>query len=299
MKRVSTPLAAIVGLIAASGSFSAMAQSDWEWKLDAQGSYGSYSGSTLRDDVSSVGAIVSGEYLDSGGITLGYTYTTVGLKAPASDIDQSNIFLSGRLHFTPDQVPGRISLRMDVHFVDNNDPTGNTDEVTVVAPQVSYLSFDKNLYLDLGYARSVYQNSLSLNQWTPTIGFAMNDGSDWLQARLYYIESSNAARSQGKSNTSAIEAKYTHYFGPNGIAGLDNLQLGALLGERMFAVDGDAGAIYNLADIQKGALTVGGQWKLDESSRILLVGGYEKYTNNTIADDYNSTFVYLNYSAQF
>lgn len=299
MQQLAKSSVAVIALATLVSSGSSFAQGDWEWKADLQGSYGSYQGSTLRDDVSSVGALLGGDYLDSGGFTVGYNYTVVRLKAPTDDIKQNNLFLSGRLNFTPDALPGRLTGRLDVHFANNDDPTGNTDEVTVIAPQISFLSYDKNLYLDLGYARSNYQNDLDLDQWTPTVGIGMNQGADWLQGRVYYIRSSNSARSQGKSQTTALEAKYTHYFGPNGPLALSNVQLGGLFGERIYAVDGDAGVLYNLADLQKGSLTFGGQWAFSESSHLLLMGGVEKYRNEIISDSYNNVFVYLNYSSQF
>jgi hypothetical protein len=152
------------------------------------------------------------------------------------------------------------------------------------------------LQADLGYALSSYHGNLALHQFTPTVGFGFNEQYDWVQLRGYIIHSSNSQRTEGKTNTYSLEGKWFHYFKPGALLGLDRVQATVLAGKRIFAVDGDAGAVYNLADMQKGSLSLGANWKLGGGWAILAIGGYERYEDGDIDDDYDNRFVYLDLS---
>ena len=254
------------------------AAGEWSTTAGAQAVYGSYSGS---------------DYLERGGFTLGLNRTDIKMNTGSEDIGQNALFASGKLNFTPDGVAGRLTGRMDVHLINNDDATNDTDGVKAYAPQVSYLSFDKRRYFDLGYARSNYRNDLEVNQWTPTVGFALNEGADWVQLRGWVIDPSNAARAQGETSTYALEAKLTHWFGANKPLGLDNVRLSGLVGERIYAVDHDAGAVANLSDVQRGGVSLGGEWKLGKSLSMLAMLSRDNYRNATLADDYSLTSGYI------
>jgi hypothetical protein len=289
---------ALVGAACCAVAGTAVAAGEWSTTLGGQAAYGSYAGADQRDAWASAGLVLSADYLEKGGYTLGVTRTDVKGRAGTADIGQNALFASGRLNFTPDSLSGRLTARLDLHAIGNDDATGDTDGVRVVAPQASYLSFDKRSYFDLGYARSTYRNSLSVNQWTPTIGFGFNQGADWLQLRGWFIDPSNAARAQGKDSTAALETKWTHWLAPNRL-GIDNLKASLLLGERIYAVDGDAGSVSNLADIQRGGASLGAEWKLGRAGKLLLQFGQDRYRNATLADDYKSNYGYLWLSTQW
>ncbi len=267
----------------------------WDVKTDVQANYGSYNKSTLRNNITSSGVILSADYLDLGGFSLAANTTNIQYKVGPA-INQQSYFASLRYKAYFDALPGVLTLRLDGHLINNNDVTGNTDGVRVIAPQISFVDFDKSYYLDFGYARSTYKNQLNVDQFTPTVGFGFNEQADWLQLRGYFIRSSNALRSQGKSSTAAVDAKWTHWFAPDNWLALDQMSIGVLGGERIYAVDGDAAAVYNLADIQQGSGSLALQWKLSETMRWMIVGGQESYIDQTINNKYDSRFVYTNIS---
>ncbi|HEX9715286.1 MAG TPA: hypothetical protein VGA28_06300 [Desulfurivibrionaceae bacterium] len=271
----------------------AQAAGEWTTTAGAQAFYGSYSGSTERDAITGYGAVVLANYLERGGFALGLNRTDIKMNPGTEDIGQNALFASGKLNFTPDGMAGSLTGRFDVHVIDNDDASNDTDGVKAYAPQVSYLSHDKRRYFDLGYARSNYRNDLDVNQYTPTVGFALNDGADWVQVRGWFIDPSNADRAQGKSSTSALEAKLTHWFVSNKPLGLDNVRLSALIGERIYAVDQDAGVVINLADIQRGGVSMGGEWKFGKSVSLLAILSRDNYRNATLSDDYSLTSGYL------
>lgn len=289
-------LGCAAAVILSSASPIAMAQEgDWEVRTDIQANYGSYSKSVLRDNISSAGMILTADYLEQSGFSLAANASKVQFKtAPA--ISQQSYFASGHLHSNIDGLPGTLSFRLDGHYISNNDISGNTDGVSVFAPQISFTDFEKSYYIDIGYARSSYKNQLTINQYTPTIGFGFNEQADWLQLRGYFISPSNAARAQNKSSTTAAEIKWSHWFAPDNMLKLHQMRLNVLAGERIYAVDGDAAAVYNLADVQRGSVSLGLQWRISDAAKWLLLAGQESFLDNTINNSYNSRFIYSDIS---
>ncbi len=297
MRVLITVAVLCVGMVGVQGA--ALAESgDWQVKSDTQGSYGKYSGSIKRKSLVNVGVIISADYLEKGGFSLGGNYTKLTFNA-GSTLNQQSIYGSLRYNIYLDAFPGPLTLRVDGHGINNNDATGNTDNVKVIAPQISFLNYSKTFYIDLGYARSSYKNNLKVDQWTPTLGVGFNEGADWLQVRGYFIKPSNKLRAQNVSRTAAVDVKWTHWLAPDAWLGLEQVQLAGLFGERIYAVDGDAAAVYNLADVQKGSLSFALQWKLSQSLHLMLVGGNERYLDKTINDSYNNRYAYIDFSTQW
>lgn len=288
--------------IAAGAVHSQQSSGSWIVRGDFQGLVGSFSDSLQRDGLQNYGFFIRADYLDSGGVTVGYNRTVLKFSSGASDIDQDNIFLSGRWNLTPDWAEGRIALRLDSHVISNNDPSNETDEVRTIAPQISFLNYAQTFYADIGYSASSYGDSLvtgeslDVDQITPTIGFAFNEQQDWLQLRAYLIDPSNAERAQNQDDTAALEIKWTHWPVAGGFLGMDNFRLSALFGERLYGVDADAGGSYNLVDMQTGGASIGGEWALNDTNRLLLLLGAEQYENPTINEDYRNAFIYLNFT---
>lgn len=255
-----------------------------------------------------IGTFISADYLDEGGVTVGYTYSELTFNRrpirPRLDqfrgnlhrLDQTDYFLSVRKHLDFDGIPGKFTLRADGHFLDNDDASNNTDDVSVWATQASFLSYSKQYYVDFGYARSHYQNNLHVDQYTPTLGFALFDSDAWLQLRGYFIEPSNPDRAQGSSSTQAAEIKYTHWLTPASYFKPRNLQLGGMAGRRFYMVDMDAEYVANLADVQTGGIMAGAEWRLGEYGKMLLLGGENFYKNRVTNESYQGVFGYLNAS---
>ena len=280
----------------------------WVLKLTPLFSYVGYGGSPLRSDMVSTGAYLAADYRDRLSLVGGATYTRLNYKAGIAAINQADEYLSARLHLNPDVLPGRLSLRLDGHQINNNDSTNESNDVQVVAPQVSFLSRAQSLYLDLGYAASFYGKSnsgngpLTVQQWTPTLGLGFNENADWLQLRLYDVSASNTARAM-RGHTDAVELKLTHYFAPQAVWLPRWVSVGGLAGNRMYAVDGDTAVVYNLADEQKGGGFVAAQWQLAAHYKATLSTGYDVYqTRDTGTGNrytYSGAHMYLGVTAQW
>ena len=295
---------------------------EWYWKGSGQLLLKNYSGSTQLENLSGFGIFLTGDYLEQGGFTAAYNLNHTSYKSGLSnapfEIDENILFLSGRANFHPDQLPGRLTLRID-GYVGNDamrfristpapDPMGGgssqqtvtvDDKFVAVNPMVSFLNYAKTFYADLGYAFSNYRSDdsgaddIDIIQWTPTLGFGFNRAYDWLQLRAYLISLSDSNRVGGKDATSAVEAKWTHWFPANAPLNLHSTRLTVLAGERIYAVDSDACSLCNVPDLQTGVVSIGAEWKLSEQASVLLQGGYETYENLLLNDRYSSTYIYV------
>jgi hypothetical protein len=306
MKSWSRPLPALVATLAvlAAAGAAAQARDDRRWFLstDLQGLVGGFSGSTARDSLVNVGAFVRGDYLERGGFTLGYNRTALAFDDGAEDIEQRSLFLSGRIGLTPDALDGRLTLRLDVHDVANVGPMSTAGEAQAVAAQISYINFARTFYWDIGVAETEYPGAgatggrLKVEQWTPTLGVGFNRQRDWLQLRGYLIDLGAQGVAGAPGDTSALELKWTHWPVRKRSGGLKDIRASILGGERLFAVDHDAAAVYNLAELQAGAASVGAEWAIGERTGALLILGVEQYEALDTRARYRSPFVYLNFS---
>jgi hypothetical protein len=262
---------------------------------------GAYDGAADRDRYLDRGITFTADYLDQAGVVASVSHTSIAYKSGTSSTEQDNLLLSGHWSQQLTALPARLTTRLDVYRISNNDATGDTDGVSVAAGQVSLLSKDALFYADLGYARSRYQNDLTVDQFTPTVGFALNDGKDWVQLRAYAINGLNPARAQGKSDTSALEAKWTHYFaGTPGSGWMPaSATVSVLGGERIYAVDMDAQSVYNLSGIQTGAATLGLNWKLSKGSSLLVLAGQNRFRDATLDNDYRLNVAYAAWTLNF
>lgn len=313
----------VLSLISGLWAPAATSADAWDMRATGQAVVGSYGGSNLRDSLYAAGFLLRGDYLEQGGFTLGYSYTEVDGKAPDpgdfDTLEENTFYLSGRLHSYPDSLPGKLTWRLDAYGIKDEasikgsngqgqgqnqtvpaDSQWGDADIGVVNPIVGFLSHQKSYGFDLGYAYSDYDYDSSkdyqVHQITPTFGFAAGGSSNWIQLRGYYIHLSDDDLNDGNSDTTALEAKWTHWFGPGAILGLHSAGLSALVGERFLAVDPDAAVVYTLADEQQGTIAVNGIWKLGDRTSLMLQIGYEEYENRMLDDGYNSTYLYLNLS---
>jgi hypothetical protein len=185
---------------------------------------------------------------------------------------------------------------MDAHRISNNDTTGDTDGVSVIAPQLSWLSNDAMIYADIGFANSRYQNRLDAHQYTPTIGFGLNHGFDWIQLRAYLIRGLNPARAANKFETSSLDTKWTHHFETTSSWEPSSFAFNVASGESIYKVDMDAQSVANLSDINTGSVNMMLTWKLTKDSKLNFLAGQSRFRNISLSNDYKLNFGYANLS---
>lgn len=268
----------------------------WYPGVSLQGVVGDYSGSSLRERFHGEGIFFSSDYYERYGFTLGYNHAEVTFVAPTQDISQDAFFASLRANLTPDHWGGRLGLRMDGHLINNDDTTRSSDDVKVVAPVVSFSPFDQTWSLEVAGAYSDYYSDLSARQFSPAVGMAFNDKSDWVSLRPTLIDIVNPVAGQVMDDTVALDIKWSHWFDPDNFLRLNSLKANGMVGEKILNVDLDGASVYNLADTQKGSASMGLEWRVGTHASILLLGGYEAYENKAISDKYDSRSLYLSYS---
>ncbi len=271
-------------------------ESPWYPGFTLQGVAGDYAGSSQRKHFYSEGLFFSTDWYERYGITLGFNHSNIKFVNATNDIAQDALFAGLRVNLTPDLWNGRLGLRLDGHLINNDDTTRNTDDVKVVAPVVSFVPLDQTWSLEAGAAFSDYFDDLEVLQFSPAIGFAFNEKSDWISLRPTLIDISNPGRAQGVDDTLALDIKWSHWFAPNHPLRLHSLKLNGMVGEKIFGVDLDGASVYNLADTHQGSASLGLEWQVGSQASILLMGGHEAYENKTIADKYGSNSLYLSYS---
>jgi len=262
-----------------------------------------YSGSNVRDKAHEYGIDLDGTIGDAGIRTV-YGRSVVSYKLGIPVLHQDHYFLRGSYKFT-NVASGTVTTGLNYTYVANDDSTHNTDGVKAYQPTVSYISNDGALYLDLGYAETKYGGigSLKVTQWTPTIGTSLNDGYDWVQARafLIHVAASSpltlASRAQNKSNTSAIDLSWTHYL-QDKPWGLASVGLNVLVGERIYAVNGDGGSLSNLADIHKGSVSLSANWSLPGDWNLSTMVSEQKF-QEAVSHRYTMRFGYVGLSKKF
>lgn len=245
-------------------------------------------------------------YQNQSGMMAGATHTDLKFKHGIPTLRQNAFYLSANARFTPEDLPGNLTLRGDIHRVNNSDSTNETNQVIAFAPQLSYLNREKTGYIDLGYTHTRYGKSnvgnppLNVRQLTPTAGFSLNQDEDWMQFRIYDIRFASSVRTRNLSGTDAIEAKWIHYPKPGGWKP-EQVQASALLGKRLYAVDGDAAVVFNIPDLQKGSLSAMAQWRVTPSLLWLLSGGYSRYETLTggTSTVYSATSIYTGMNSQW
>ncbi|KPJ92295.1 MAG: hypothetical protein AMJ53_09660 [Gammaproteobacteria bacterium SG8_11] len=297
------------------------AANDWSLGISPQVLLMQYDDSTLRDNLRSFGLFATADYLDKGGLKLGYNFATVNGRANNPDVDESVWFLSGRyVHFS-DTLTGKLGFRLDGYAVTDktkikslSDESGMghnqggsvietlTDDIGVIYAQLDYMNYAEQLYADIGYASSDYNYEQSaefvsaqdnqVQQFTATGGFAFNNRYDWLQARLYFINLEHGNNTDGVNQSNAVEFKWLHWFKPNALLNIHSSFVKLLAGKRLFPVDPDSYTTYSIADMQTGSAAAGLEWKIGAQSKFFLLIGYDKFENLVIDDKYSATYVF-------
>lgn len=294
MKKIKSLLPFILLSCTSQTSF---ADEQWYMSATLSAMPGNYSSSDSRSDLFSSNFIMSADYLDSFSFALAYNNLTLNFKDTGSGafkIKQDSFAGLMQYHMYSDSLGGKISTQLVAHSISNDDTTGLTDDVSVIAPKIAYTNFSKTFYMDFEYARSSYPNNsdLVMQQYTPSVGFAMNNSADWIHFKTYFIESSNKTLTQGEGSLSSLNLKWSHWFSGQSFLRLNNFSASILSGKRIFAVDNDSFSVYNLADVQLGSFSIGLGWKPGTNTDINLIAGSEQYENKTTSDAYTQQYLY-------
>ena len=310
-------------------------ESSWRFRNTLQTYAQTYSGDSDWSSVLNAGYYLSADYLDSGNLGFGYTSTLTKFGNNVDDSGEL-LYLSAQKHFFPDSLPGKLSLRGAIwqgedriKFRDsstNSNSSGSasnsgtrsslkylqnrpirldsgsiaeTTDISAYYAELAFLNYRKSFYADAGYAHSDYDNSskTKVDQLTTSLGFGWNQSYDWLQLRIYLIETEQQLASFNEDRFESVELKYTQWYSDEPPSSIEFVRLTALFGERILAVDPDTAAIYSIADTQNASLAASIQWKLSAQSKVLTSIQYDRYQDDLLTE-YDSVLFYINFQFQ-
>ncbi len=301
----------------------AVAGDSWSIGVTPQVLVAKYSDSTLRDTMLAYGLFAKANYLEKGGLTVGYTFTSVEGKAGNPDIDENSLYASGRYVRYSDTLAGKLGFRLDGYAIKDRTKVieslinagmkknqgGSivntiTDEVGVVYGQLDYMNYAERFYADVGYAYSDYDYEYNVppyqdnkvQQFTTAAGMALNNRYDYLQTRIYLIRLEHGDNTNGVKKSNAVEFKWLHWYKPNALLNTNSSFIKLLAGKRLFPVDPDAAATYSIADLQTSSVSAGLDWKIGEQSKFLLLVGYDRYENLVISNKYSQRYLFSSFS---
>lgn len=292
---------------------SVSAESSVEFTGTANISFESYLKANTLHGMYEASAFIDTTVESNSGVGIGYIHQNQGLSNQ-DDIVNDILYINAWHNWFPESLPGKINFTLN-HYngsdssSQSNTTPGNTnsrpvsvssfrDSLEIFNPVLSFINYSKTFYTDISFAQSKYTsteisvNNLTVNQWSPAIGFSLNQQYDWIQLRAHSIDLSNDARTPGTSDTRAHSISWTHWYEKNQASKLSHTTVTLLNGERLYGVDHESRKIYNLTDMQTGSITFGATWKRNAQSDWYLYSGYEQYKDVANNEQYNSLFIY-------
>ncbi len=293
----------LLSALALSGMLVTGVSADERWYVDAtlNGMVGNYSDSALRDNFYSGSAWLNVDYIDIYSFAIAYNYLNINSKDAvpgAFDVTQDTVAGRFQYYFYNDTLGGKITAQLVAYEISNDMPSVQAGDAQIISPKFVYTNYAKDLSLDVEYVWSDYSDhsDLIVEQFSASIGFGFNKNSDWVQLKAYQIESDNKILTQGEESLSAAAIKWKHWFSPKAFLGLDNLSVDVLAGERIFAVDNETFAVYNLEDVQQESALLGLGWRAGEDIDVTATLAVEKYKNKLIDNTYDRQYLYINFT---
>lgn len=246
---------------------------------------GHYADSLTMNNQRGLGVRMAGEKSQKWGFTAGLQSTRIDM-APITQVstqNQDNWLLSGYAHKPSVMLPGRWTLQLDAHQLNNDAPQSNTSSVRAIAPQLTWLSYTQPLKLDLSYASSTYKNTAAIHQLSSAIAYGFNDATDWLQVRSYAINNLTSSEALGQSSTRATDIKLTHFFKTDVKWIPATVTVGLERGKRIYVVDMATQTVYNLPMLNEGGESIATNWKLTSKTDLNVQFSKTKYYSESVA----------------
>ena len=267
----------------------AQAQDGLQFNTAVNAMSGDYNGSLVMKKQHGVGVRLNAEQPNVGGFSVGLQSTHIDMQplVPKATQDQNNWLLSGYAYAPSTSLSGRFKWQLDVHRVLNDASQGNSDGVTAVVPQLSWVSFDRPLTFDLSYAQSRYPNTRTIHQLSPSVGFGFNNNQNWFQIRGYLIQNLEPSLSMGMSSSHATDFRLTQLFQSPSPWVPQSVTLGLERGKKIYFVDAVTQTVHNLPMRNDGGESVAAVWRFSQSSQVKLQLQQTHYfSNDYIAHDF-------------
>lgn len=283
-----------VPLLLLSVGLGVQAQTESQSVVGVRGALLTYSDEAVRERLTSGGFFLDLDNRESGGFRLALGSDAIRYR-DTSTLKQESALVGGRLYIPLGTGQGKLVIQGDLGRVAFQEQGLAKQTATLSGAHLGYLSdlhpeFAR-LWLDLGFIQSRYEGGLRVDQWSPTLGFGVNDNMDWftLGADAITLKGTGGPKEQ----TAAFKASWTHYFMPGAGMKPRSIYLSALAGERVYAADPDLAIIYTLGDYQMGRWAVGATWGGAKGAGFSLEAGRSRFEDRTTTPpmSYTTPFV--------
>lgn len=293
----SSPLILMVALL--TGHLHA--QQAWQVDAALMQAQGNYQDSYTMNRQHSDGLRISGEYQKQWGISAGLVATNTELhpaRALTPVMQQQNWLLSSHLHMPSTSTPGRWTIQLDTHRVENDTTQGDSNGVNVIAPQIRWTSASAPIALGLSYAQSSYKDSPITRQYTPSLGIGFNQNKSWLQIDLYAITNLDPSRALGQSSTRGTDIKLTQLLSIGETWTPRRITIGIETGKKYHAVNMASQTVYNLPMTNTGGASLTAAWALTANTALDLQLSKTRYFAEQLPYVPAHDFSLSTYSAQ-
>lgn len=268
----------------------AAAQDEWQFNSAVNVMRGDYDGSRIMNRQHGLGVRLSGERSNAWGFTVGLQSTHIDMQpfVPKATQAQNNWLLSSYGYVPSSSQTGRWKVQLDVHRVFNDALQGNSDGVTAVVPQVSWVSFERPFTFDVSYAHSRYQNTPTIHQISPSMGFGFNNQQNWFQLRGYLIKNLDPKLSMGMSSSHAADFRLTQFFQSASLWVPQSVTVGVERGKKIYFVDAVTQTVHNLPMRNDGGESIAAVWKLGQKTQLKVqVQQTDYFSNYYTAHDFS------------
>lgn len=255
---------------------------DWDIGASYTFTSGRYVDSIMMRDQTGSGIRISAEKNSNWGVIAGLQSTRINLSniSPSSTINQDNLLFSTFLHTPTEIQPGRLTFQLDTHQINNNSTTGNSDGVRAYATNLTWVSQNFPMKIDASYAKSNYQNTRAIHQFSTSIGLGFNGLKNWAEIRHYKIYDLNPLTALGAEQMQSTEILITQRIHGDQSSFLPNtITFNTEFGHKIYNIDMTNKVLYNLPMRNDGGNSISAIWEINSKSTLLLNIGKTHYSS--------------------
>ncbi len=263
-------------------ALTATAQTEPRGLVGLKATHVGYSATSPRDRFNSVGLFLDLDNLGSFGVGLGLDRDQTR-RVGESAVPQTHTYGQVRFNLPLGEGAGKIIFRADGLRLQRQPSVGEAVTASTAGFHVGYLShldpLLARLFLDAAFHRTTQTTTLKVYQWTPTLGFGVNDNYDWFTLSATRITLRESLASTPTGPLTSYKAAWKHFFLPGPLLKPASLGLSIQGGRQKYAVDPEASYIVNHGDTQKGGWLASATWK-SGAWTLGLYGGASRWTSD-------------------
>ena len=250
----------------------ARAEDAWQINTSVVAMTGQYANAMLLREQRGTGLQVSAEKDRIWGVTAGLQTTHMDLQpiVPTGAIHQNNWLLSGFARLPSSALPGLWTLQLDAYKSTNDAADHGRSNVQAIAPQVTWMSFERPLKLDFAYASSKYQTMNRIIQRSASVAYGFNSSKDWVQVRSYDISHLTPAAAMGQSQARGTDIALTHFLTDPAVWQPVFVSLRRQTGQRIYYIDVDSQVNFNLPMRNDGGTSLAARWAINPKTALTL-----------------------------